>query len=53
MAEEIKNPAAEAEVNLGDILRVRREKLSALREAGADPFQITKYPQNAYSAEIK
>ena len=27
MAEEIKNPAAEAEVNLGDILRVRREKL--------------------------
>ena len=43
MAEEIKNPAVEApEVNLGDILRVRREKLAALREAGADPFQITK-----------
>ena len=53
MAEEIKNTAVEAEVNLGDILRVRREKLSALREAGADPFQITKYPQNAYSADIK
>ena len=54
MAEEIKNPAAEApEVNLGDILRVRREKLAALREAGADPFQITKYPQDTYSAEIK
>ena len=53
MAEEIKNTAAEAEVNLGDILRVRREKLAALREAGADPFQITKYPQNAYSAEVK
>ena len=55
MAQEIKNPAAEpaAEVNIGDILRVRREKLTALREAGADPFQITKYPQDAYSAEIK
>jgi lysyl-tRNA synthetase class 2 len=54
MAEEIKNPAAEApEVNMGDILRVRREKLAALREAGADPFQITKYPQDAYSTEIK
>ncbi|MBQ8340894.1 MAG: lysine--tRNA ligase [Clostridia bacterium] len=53
MAEEIKNPAAEAEVNLGDILRVRREKLAALREAGADPFQITKYPQDTYSKEIK
>ena len=42
MAEEIKNPAAEAgEVNIGDILRVRREKLAALREAGNDPFRIT------------
>ncbi len=55
MAEEMKNQAAEAaeEVNIGDILRVRREKLSALREAGADPFTITKYPQDAYSADIK
>ena len=47
MAEEIKNQAAEAEVNMGDILRVRREKLAALREAGNDPFRITKFPQNA------
>ena len=54
MAEEIKNPAAQApEVNIGDVMRVRREKLAALREAGADPFQITKYPQDTYSAEIK
>ena len=55
MAEEIRNnqPQAAEEVNIGDILRVRREKLAALREAGADPFQITKYPQDTYSAEIK
>ena len=55
MAEEKRNEAVGAadEVNLGDILRVRREKLSALREAGADPFKITKYPQDAYSADIK
>ena len=55
MAEDIRNnqPQAAEEVNIGDILRVRREKLSALREAGADPFQITKYPQDTYSAEIK
>ena len=55
MAEEIRNnqPQATEEVNIGDILRVRREKLAALREAGADPFQITKYPQDTYSAEIK
>ena len=54
MAEEIKNPAVEApEVNIGDVMRVRREKLAALREAGNDPFQITKYAQDTYSAEIK
>ena len=55
MAEEKRNEAAAAaeEVNLGDILRVRREKLAALREAGADPFQITKYPQDSYSTDIK
>jgi len=55
MAEEKRNEAANVaeEVNLGDILRVRREKLAALREVGADPFQITKYPQDAYSSDIK
>ncbi|MBE6629339.1 MAG: lysine--tRNA ligase [Ruminococcaceae bacterium] len=55
MAEEVRNEAANAapEVNLSDVIRVRHEKLAALREAGADPFQITKYPQNTYSAEIK
>ena len=55
MAEEMRNTAAETaeEVNIADVFRVRREKLAALREAGADPFQITKYPQDAYSAEIK
>ena len=55
MAEEKRNEAVEAapEVNLSDVIRVRHEKLAALREAGADPFQITKFPQNAYSAEIK
>jgi len=56
MAEEKRSgagEAADAEVNLGDILRVRREKLAALREAGADPFQITKYPQDSYSKDIK
>ena len=55
MAEEKRNEAAAAapEVNLSDVIRVRHEKLAALREAGADPFQITKYPQNAYSADIK
>ena len=31
------------EENLNEILRVRREKLVKLREAGKDPFKITKF----------
>ena len=55
MAEDMRKEAASAaeEVNLSDVIRVRHEKLAALREAGNDPFRITKYPQNAYSADIK
>ena len=32
---------------------VRRQKLTDLRAAGNDPFVITKYPQDAYSADLK
>ena len=55
MAEDKRNEVENStqEVNLSDVIRVRHEKLAALREAGADPFQITKYPQDAYSADIK
>lgn len=34
-------------------IAVRRAKLAALRENGADPFQITKFERNANAAEIK
>ena len=55
MAEEVRNEAAQAapEVNLSDVIRVRHEKLAALREAGTDPFQITKYDVDNDSANIK
>ena len=36
-----------------EIVKVRHEKLKALREAGKDPFVITKYPQTDYSATAK
>ena len=39
--------------NTNQLLKVRREKLSALQEAGKDPFQITKYDVTHHSAEIK
>lgn len=35
------------------LLKVRREKLAALQEAGKDPFQITKYEVTHHSQEIK
>lgn len=40
----------EAEYN--EIIRVRREKLKELRDAGCDPFQEVRYPVNAKAADI-
>ncbi|MFR9217107.1 MAG: lysine--tRNA ligase [Ruthenibacterium sp.] len=36
-----------------EIVKVRRDKLKALRDAGKDPFVITRYPQTDYSAAAK
>ncbi len=44
-------PQKEQDVN--QLLKVRREKLAALQEAGKDPFQITKYGVTAHSRDIK
>lgn len=41
------------EQDLGQLLRVRREKLAALQEAGKDPFRITKYDVTHHSTDIK
>ncbi len=38
---------------LNELLKVRREKLAALVEAGEDPFVITKYNQTHHSVDIK
>ena len=42
-----------AEQNLNEILKIRHEKLAELKEAGKDPFQVTKYDQTHHSQEIK
>ena len=39
--------------DLNEILQVRRDKLSAMRESGNDPFIKTKYDVDAHSLEIK
>lgn len=42
-----------AEQDLNEILRLRREKLAAMKEAGNDPYTVTKYDFNCDSAKIK
>ena len=41
------------EQDINQLLKVRREKLAQLQEAGKDPFQITKYDVTHHSTEIK
>ena len=38
--------------DLNQILKVRREKLAALQEAGKDPFRHVKYDVTAHSKDI-
>ncbi len=39
--------------DLGQLLKVRRDKLADLQAEGMDPYVITKYDQTHHSAEIK
>lgn len=41
------------EQDLSEILQVRRDKLSAMRESGNDPFIKTKYEVSAHSMQVK
>ena len=41
------------EQDLNQLLKVRREKLANLQEAGKDPFQITKYDVTHHSTDVK
>ena len=50
MAEETRTGAPE--LSLSELLRIRREKLTNLQNAGKDPFVITRYDVTHHSAEI-
>ena len=52
MAEQVKR-INEQEQDLKQILKVRRDKLKALQDAGMDPFAITKYDVTHHAQEIK
>ena len=53
MAEEQRQQNTQQEQDINQLLKVRRQKLAALQEAGRDPFQITKYEVTHHSREIK
>ena len=53
MAEQNNQAKQEQQQDIGQLLKVRREKLANLQEAGKDPFQITKYDVTHHSTEIK
>ena len=52
MAEEKTNVQAPA-LDESEQYQIRKDKLAVLREAGRDPYTITKFDQNAYSAQLK
>ena len=47
------NKKNQQEPDIHQLLKVRREKLAELQNAGKDPFQITKYNQTHHSLEVK
>ncbi|MBP5624784.1 MAG: lysine--tRNA ligase [Lachnospiraceae bacterium] len=51
MGNENNNQAPEQDIN--QLLKVRREKLAGLQEAGKDPFKITKYNQTHHTDDCK
>ena len=55
MSEQNQNNAEnqQPQQDLNQLLKVRREKLAALQEAGKDPFVITKYDQTYHSDRAK
>ncbi len=54
MAEEKNQKKGQApQQDLNQLLKVRREKLAELQEAGQDPFVITKYDVTCHTAEAK
>lgn len=48
----INAPVQEAEIDINEIIKIRRDKLAELKSAGKDPFEIVKYEKDTNSSEI-
>lgn len=54
MANEHKTPPAEpTQAELNELLRIRREKLAELQEAGNDPYQQVRFERTNFTTDIK
>ncbi len=51
--DQIKNNPQIEELDLSEVLQVRRDKLEALKSAGKNPFEKVRYDRDAYSQDIK
>lgn len=47
------NKNEEQELDLNQLMKIRREKLTELQEKGKNPFEITKFNRNISAGEIK
>ena len=46
-------PASQQEEDVHELKQIRLDKLNALKADGKDPFEITKFPVDAYAQDIK
>lgn len=53
MAEQKEQNNQPKQQDINQLLKVRREKLAELQEAGKNPFEITKYDVDTHTADIK
>ena len=53
MSENENENVQEQELDINQLMKVRREKLKELQDAGKDPFEITKYDRTHTSADVK
>ena len=53
MADENNRNVTEQPQDMGELLRIRRDKLKALQEEGRDPFTITKFDVTHHTQDIK
>ena len=53
MADETNRNVTEQPQDIGELLRIRRDKLKALQDEGRDPFTITKFDVTHHTQDIK